>query len=171
MPQSKPLPPAKLELVRGFLRSTSVAYTLKDLEKELPPKVGIPSMVVKDYLKALENDHRVSVEKIGSCQWFWVFSAVAKRQKEAARAQALKELDEVRATIEKAAAEEEEARLFVSDDGTDPAELARVVEDLRREHDHLQREYDTLTAARRAKTARSDIETLLLKHNQAVGES
>lgn len=173
MPQSKTLPPAKLKLVLGFVRRAGVACTLKDLEKELPPKAGISSMVVKDYLNALEDDHQINMEKIGSCNWYWSFPAEARRQKEAARAQALKARDEVRATVaaaEKAAAEESEARLLASDDATDPAELAKVVEDLRRERDDLQRKHGTLTAARRAKTGRSDIETLLLKHNQATGE-
>ncbi|EME80476.1 uncharacterized protein MYCFIDRAFT_166800 [Pseudocercospora fijiensis CIRAD86] len=60
-------------------RSRSV-FSLKDLEKELPKVAGVSSIQVKDYIQALQDDSKISCEKIGSGNWFFSFPSQARRE-------------------------------------------------------------------------------------------
>lgn len=82
-----------MSLVLSYFRTTSVAHTLKDLEKSLPSAAGISGMLVKDYIAALVADSLLMVEKIGSGNWYWSFPADTKRQKTSMLEQVRKERD------------------------------------------------------------------------------
>ena len=57
-------------------------YSFKELEKLLPSVASIPSMQVKDYLQAVQDESQIRVEKIGSGNWYWSFKSDAKKSKE-----------------------------------------------------------------------------------------
>ena len=57
-------------------------YTIKELDKFLPSVASINQMQVKDYVQALQDENSITVEKIGSGNWYWSFNSDAKKQKE-----------------------------------------------------------------------------------------
>jgi hypothetical protein len=172
MAPSKSLPPAKVSLVLQFFRTTSVAYTLKDLEKALPSAVGISSMTVKDYLASLVADSLLSVEKIGSGNWYWSFPADAKRQKEAILSTAIQERDKARSMVEAVAnaVAEEKERLSTGDkDGEERVQLAERLAVLQRRREELKKAIDAFSASKGAEVVVSEAEKLRLRHNELVG--
>jgi hypothetical protein len=57
-------------------------FTLKELEKNLPPVASINGMQVKEFLQTLQDENLIRVEKIGSGNWYWCFMSDAKKTKE-----------------------------------------------------------------------------------------
>lgn len=58
-----------------WLRKTGTAHTLKELEKTVPAAIqGIHGMAVKEYLNALLADDKLTVDKIGTGNWYWSFA-------------------------------------------------------------------------------------------------
>ncbi|KAK5173701.1 uncharacterized protein LTR77_002382 [Saxophila tyrrhenica] len=80
--------PLKLSNIVTYFQKSRVAHTLKDLEKALPSVASINGMQVKDYLQHLQDENRISVEKIGSGNWFWCFPSEQKKIRERALAEA-----------------------------------------------------------------------------------
>jgi hypothetical protein len=79
----KNLPPAaKQAKIVEWFRESMCVYSFKELEKLLPSVGSIPSMQVKDYLQAIQDESQIRVEKIGSGNWYWCFKSDAKRSKE-----------------------------------------------------------------------------------------
>ncbi|KAI5779550.1 meiotic nuclear division protein 1 [Geopyxis carbonaria] len=138
MAPSKSLPASKVALCLSYFRTTAVAHALKDLEKSLPSAAGISSMLVKDYLTHLQNESLISVEKIGSGNWYWSFPADAKLAKERVLAEAKKEHDKVKKAVEEAerAVEDEKGRLGGDEGGR---ERVQAVERLRRAQERRER--------------------------------
>lgn len=52
-------------------------FNLKELEKMLPKEKGIVQQTVKDVVQSLVDDHLVTVEKIGTSNYFWSFPSTA----------------------------------------------------------------------------------------------
>jgi hypothetical protein len=169
MPPKTDLPAAKRALVLSYFRTTLVAHTLKDLEKSLPSVAGISGMVVKDYLAALVNDSQLTVEKIGSGNWYWSFPADAVRQKQGLLAEAKKERDKAAAVLEGAvkAVGEENVRLG---GGEDRGGLVERVAVLERERERLRAEIGALKGAAGAEVVMGEGEKLKLAANELVGE-
>ncbi|KAF8247581.1 hypothetical protein K440DRAFT_295275 [Wilcoxina mikolae CBS 423.85] len=171
MAPSKSLPPAKLSLVLQYFRTTSVAYTLKDLEKSLPSAAGISSMTVKDYLAALVAESLLCVEKIGSGNWYWSFPADAKRQKEAILSAAIQERDKARSMVdaaEKAVAEEKHRLSTGDEDGEERVRLAERLAVLQRRREELKKAVEAFSASKGAEVVVSEAEKLRLKHNELI---
>ncbi|KAF7196006.1 Meiotic nuclear division protein 1-like, partial [Pseudocercospora fuligena] len=70
----------KLAQVVTWMQKSRSVFSLKDLEKELPKIAGISGMQVKDYIQALQDDNKISCEKIGAGNWFFSFPSQAKRE-------------------------------------------------------------------------------------------
>ncbi|KAI5820511.1 meiotic nuclear division protein 1 [Pyronema omphalodes] len=170
MAPSKSLPPAKLALVINYIRTQSVAYTLKDLEKLLPPAAGISSMLVKDYLGQLVADNLLTVEKIGSGNWYWSFPVDAKRQKENVLNSVTQERDKARALLDvcEKQVNEEKERLASGDDGEDRVGLIDRVSELQRKKNELSTKIEAFSNCKGAEIVVSEAEKLRLKHNTIV---
>jgi hypothetical protein len=79
----KNLPPAaKQQKILDYFRESMSVYTIKELEKNLPPVASINGMQVKEYLQALQDEYLIRVEKIGSGNYYWCFMSDAKKIKE-----------------------------------------------------------------------------------------
>ena len=83
----------KLAAVLEHFHNSRVAHNVKELEKALPSVASINGMQVKDYLSALSDENKISVEKIGSGNWYWSFPGEEKKEKEEALERAMKERD------------------------------------------------------------------------------
>ncbi|KAI9700561.1 MAG: hypothetical protein M1820_006715 [Bogoriella megaspora] len=102
----------KLNSIITYFHQTSVAHSLRDLEKALPSIASINGMQVKDYLQALQDENKIHVEKIGSGNWYWSFAGEEKANKS-------KILEATRAENEK---------------------VKKVVEDLKKRVDEMEKE-------------------------------
>ena len=67
----------KLNAMQNLMMKSNDIWTLKELEKECPKKIGIQSMVVKDILQELVDCDLVSGDKIGSGNFYWCFQSEA----------------------------------------------------------------------------------------------
>jgi len=79
----------KLQFIEELLYKKSEPYTLKELEKIVPKETGIRSQVVKDVLQQLVADNRISGDKLGATNFYWLFPSQAY----AFRKRRLEELD------------------------------------------------------------------------------
>lgn len=80
----------------AHLRASGTCHTLKELEKALPSVVSINSIQVKEYIQALTDDNRIRVEKIGSGNWYWIFSSDERIQLERQLARVKTEVEQAR---------------------------------------------------------------------------
>jgi hypothetical protein len=95
---------AKQDLILTHLRATGTCHTLKDLEKTLPSIASINGMQVKEYIQALTDEGQLRVEKIGSGNWYWVFSSDEKHQRERQLARVMTEVEKTRKSCDDAEA-------------------------------------------------------------------
>lgn len=91
---------SKLPGLATWFQKSGLAWTLKDLEKQLPSVGSISGMAVKDYLQGLSDENMIRTEKIGSGNWYWCFLSDEKIRKEEALSKAEKERDKAQATVE-----------------------------------------------------------------------
>ncbi|KAA8893930.1 Mnd1-like protein [Sphaerosporella brunnea] len=164
------VPAAKRALVLNYFHTTRVAHTLKDLEKALPSAAGISSMVVKDYLASLVNDSLLTVEKIGSGNWYWSFPADAVLQKQNLVAAAKAERDKAAAALEAAerAVAEEQERLGDGGDGEDRMGLAARLAELEAERERVKAGIEALRGGAGAEVVMGEREKLRLRVNEIV---
>jgi hypothetical protein len=99
----------KQATILAWFHKTSVAYSIKDLEKLLPAVASINSMQVKDFLQALSDDSLIRVEKIGSGNWYWSFPSDTKKAKDTALEKALEEHDKAKTAVAELQAKVNEA--------------------------------------------------------------
>jgi hypothetical protein len=174
MAPQKSLPQAKLNLVLSFLRTNAAAYTLKDLEKLLPPAAGISSMVVKDYLASLVADSLLVVEKIGTGNWYWSFPADAKRQKERVLSDVRAERDKItRALFECEQAVEDEKQRLSGGEADNGGERMMLVERLRQlegKKQQQQMEMEQFKTSRTFDHLINEKERLRLNVNVVIGK-
>ncbi|KAI5849931.1 meiotic nuclear division protein 1 [Tricharina praecox] len=170
MGQSKDLPNGKLQLVLSYFRTTRVAHTLKDLEKSLPPAAGISGMLVKEYIAALVAESLISVEKIGSGNWYWSFPADAVRQKLNLLAEATKERDKARAALENVQAmmQEEKERIAGGEGGGDRLELVDRLREAEDRREAAREELKEIRSTKGAEVALSEKEKLRLSVNEMI---
>lgn len=152
MAPQKSLPASKVALVLSYFRQTAVAHSLKDLEKALPAAAGISSMAVKDYLAHLSGECQLSVEKIGSGNWYWSFPSDAQRAKERLIDDARKERDRLKKSVEELTEmkrQEEEG----DEDGGDPEkelerekiqDMVERLEVLKKRREELKKKVETM---------------------------
>lgn len=57
-------------------------HTLKELEKALPSIASINGMQVKEFITGLQNENMITVEKIGSGNWYWSFASDELKSRE-----------------------------------------------------------------------------------------
>jgi len=88
-------------------------------------------MQVKDYLQALQDDNKISVEKIGSGNWYWSFPSDERKSKATALGKAQGEFDKANAAVEGLQAKVGDAgavrgddRETLADTGMDPSMTA-----------------------------------------------
>ncbi|KAL9528689.1 Meiotic nuclear division protein [Sphaerulina musiva] len=76
--------PQKLATIQSWFRQSKTVWNLKELEKQLPSVASINGMQTKDYIQSLQDDNKISCEKIGSGNWYWDFQTErAKKTKSA----------------------------------------------------------------------------------------
>ena len=61
-----------------YFHDTKGVYLLKELEKVLPKLKGITAMTVKEVITSLVDDNLVTMEKIGTSNYFWSFPSHAQ---------------------------------------------------------------------------------------------
>lgn len=169
MAPQKSLPAAKVALVLSYFRTTLVAHTLKDLEKSLPTHAGISSMAVKDYLTQLTSDSLLSVEKIGSGNWYWSFPADAQKAKELMLEEARKERNRLRDSV--GALETMRNEMEKEDDGSDErekvVEVAERLESLKKKRTELKKVVEMLEGG---VVEEGKKEKVMAKVNLLIGE-
>jgi hypothetical protein len=99
----------KQATILAWFHKTSVAYSIKDLEKLLPAVASINGMQVKDFLQALSDDNLIRVEKIGSGNWYWSFPSDTRKSKESALRKAREEFDKANTAVAELQAKVDEA--------------------------------------------------------------
>lgn len=90
----------KQKMILDHIRSTCTCHTLKDLEKMLPSVASINGIQVKDFITGLLNDNKIRMEKIGSNNWYWSFSADEKREREIVQERLLRDLNRITKSVE-----------------------------------------------------------------------
>jgi len=172
MGQTKDLPRGKLQLVLSYFRTTRVAHALKDLEKSLPPAAGISGLLVKEYIAALVAESLISVEKIGSGNWYWSFPADAVRQKQNYFAEATKERNKAHAALDwvQTAVEEEKGRLAEGDGGGDRVEMVERLREAEERSEVLREELKGIRSSKGVEIALSEKEELRLSVNELIGK-
>ncbi|EFR00037.1 hypothetical protein MGYG_03043 [Nannizzia gypsea CBS 118893] len=72
----------KQRRILAYIQASRTCYTLKDLEKTLPPVASINGMQVKEHIQALIDEGQLHVEKIGSGNWYWAWGGEEKKARE-----------------------------------------------------------------------------------------
>lgn len=72
----------KLSAMQNMMMQSNDIWTLKELEKECPKKIGIQSMMVKDILQELADCDLVSSDKIGNGNFYWCFQSEARNRRQ-----------------------------------------------------------------------------------------
>ncbi|KAJ3182726.1 Meiotic nuclear division protein 1 [Geranomyces variabilis] len=67
----------KRERMQEFFFETKDFWLLKDIEKTVPKTKGIVAQSVKEVLDSLVSDNIVTVEKIGTSNYYWSFPSSA----------------------------------------------------------------------------------------------
>ncbi|KAF9922707.1 Meiotic nuclear division protein 1 [Linnemannia zychae] len=66
-----------------YFHETLTFHKLQELEKAVPKEKGIVQQAVKDVLQSLVDDGLVTVEKIGTSNFYWSFPSAAQQAKNA----------------------------------------------------------------------------------------
>jgi vacuolar-type H+-ATPase subunit I/STV1 len=139
------LPPAaKQQKILDYFRESMSVYTIKELEKNLPPVASINGMQVKEYLQALQDEYLIRVEKIGSGNYYWCFMSDAKRIKENALNNLQAEENKLTSSIAETERliEEEIAKREEDDEKLEDGSMERKT--LLEAHDALMKEMESL---------------------------
>ena len=81
-----------------WLRNSRTVHSIKELEKAFPSVASVNGMQLKDFVTSLQNENMITVEKIGSGNWYWNFASDEVRKREAA----LEDLNKKKQDCEKA---------------------------------------------------------------------
>ncbi|KAK1927838.1 meiotic nuclear division protein 1 [Papiliotrema laurentii] len=100
----------KTKMVELF-HETMEFYSLKELEKIAPKQKGIVQQSVKDVIDDLVGDGLVSMDKIGTGNYYWSFPSATGAMKTAAVAKAQAELDSINAKLRAVHQESDEANV------------------------------------------------------------
>ncbi|CAK1367988.1 unnamed protein product [Cercospora beticola] len=90
----------KLNTIQTWLRKSRSVWSIKELEKQLPSVGSINGMQVKDYVQALQDESKISCEKIGSGNWYWAFQSERAKNSENKLATAQAEFEKIAASVE-----------------------------------------------------------------------
>jgi predicted RNase H-like nuclease (RuvC/YqgF family) len=91
---------AKRALMLAYIHRSGVAHTLKDLQKALPSIGSINAMAVQDYVNQMVDESEITVEKIGSGNWYWSFVGAEGEKRRAILDQAQEDFDKLSAEIQ-----------------------------------------------------------------------
>jgi CRISPR/Cas system CMR subunit Cmr4 (Cas7 group RAMP superfamily) len=144
----KNIPPAaKQQKILDYFRESMSVYTIKELEKNLPPVASINGMQVKEYLQALQDEYLIRVEKISSSNYYWCFMSDAKKIKEnalnnlqAEENKLTSSIAETERLIEEEIAKREEDDEMLGDGCTDRKALLEAHDTLTKEMESLDKE-------------------------------
>jgi Mnd1 HTH domain len=105
-----------------WVQRSGVAHTLKDLEKALPSVGSVSSMQVKEYVQAMLDENELTVEKIGSGNWYWSFPGAELMRKQTSRNVAREDRDRMIRAVEEARQRLEEWKVSSGIDDTEEKE-------------------------------------------------
>lgn len=107
----------KLNAMQNLIMKSNDIWTLKELEKECPKKIGVQSMVVKEILQELVDCDLVSGDKIGSGNFYWCFQSEAYNKRQVEFDKLTKQIEDLESEITKN--EKEISELSIGRDITD----------------------------------------------------
>ncbi|KAM3414722.1 hypothetical protein BST61_g9879 [Cercospora zeina] len=90
----------KLNTIQSWFRKSRSVWSIKELEKQLPSVGSINGMQVKDYVQTLQDDNKISCEKIGSGNWYWAFQSQRAKNTEDKLVAARAEYEKIAANVE-----------------------------------------------------------------------
>ena len=107
----------KLNAMQNLMMKSNDIWTLKELEKECPKKIGVQSMIVKDILQELVDCDLVSGDKIGNGNFYWCFQSEAYNRRKIEIDKITNQIKELESEISQN--EEEISKLSIGRDITD----------------------------------------------------
>ncbi|KAK3830010.1 MAG: meiotic nuclear divisions 1 [Linnemannia gamsii] len=81
-----------------YFHETLTFHKLQELEKSVPKEKGIIQQAVKDVLQSLVDDGLVTVEKIGTSNYYWSFPSAVQQAKNAQLQNLEAELNKIETT-------------------------------------------------------------------------
>ena len=114
----------KLSAMQNLMMKSNDIWTLKELEKECPKKIGVQSMVVKDILQELVDCDLVSGDKIGSGNFYWCFQSEAYNKRKVEIDKISKQISDIESEISK-----NENEILQLSEGRDITDERLIIED------------------------------------------
>ncbi|RPA85635.1 hypothetical protein BJ508DRAFT_351160 [Ascobolus immersus RN42] len=110
-PKTDPSPAKCASIISFFHTPPLTAYTIQQLEKQLPTNVpGLSGMQVKDFLTHLVGNSQICSEKIGSGNWYWHFPGAEGDGLKSKVDELRREVEGLRGNVEAAREEVESGR-------------------------------------------------------------